>query len=49
MDSSRKASFNSNPQGSRLRGRKKTGGGIRYRQIKIIAKLKTGKIGKQQS
>jgi len=42
--------FNTNPQGSRLRWRQKTGGGIMYRQIIIITvKLKTGKIGKQQS
>jgi len=37
--------FNSNPQGSRLRGRPKTDGGTVYRHIEINAKLKTRKKG----
>ena len=41
MDGKRKVSqvFNNNPQGSRLRGRPKTDGGIVYKQILIHAKL----------
>jgi hypothetical protein len=50
MDSKRKGSqvFNNNPQGSRLRGRPKTGGGIFYKQILINAKLQVGKICQKQ-
>ena len=41
MGSTRKVSlvFNSNPQGSRLRGRPKTDGGTVYKQTLIKAKL----------
>jgi hypothetical protein len=35
--------FNNNPQGSRLRGRPKTDGGIGYEQVSINAKLQIGK------
>jgi hypothetical protein len=41
MDSERKVSqvFNSNPRGSRLKGKSKTDGGTVYKQILINAKL----------
>ena len=35
--------FNSNPQGSRRRGRPKTDGGAVYKQILINVKLQTGR------
>jgi hypothetical protein len=45
MDSKSKVSqvFNSNSQGSRLRGRPKADGGIVYKEILLNAKLETGK------
>ena len=50
MDSKRKVGqvFNNKYQGSRLRGRPKTDGGIVYGQILINAKLRIGKRGKKE-
>jgi len=49
VDSKRKVSqiFNNNPQGSRLRGRPKTDGGIVYKQVLINAKLQIGMRGQK--
>jgi len=45
MSSKRKVSqvFNNNPQGSRVRGRPKTDGGIMHKQVSINEKLQIGK------
>jgi hypothetical protein len=51
MDSERKVSlvFNTNPQGSRLKGRQnKEDSGTVYKEILRGAKLKTGKRGKKK-
>jgi hypothetical protein len=39
--------FNNDPQGSRLRGRPKTGGGTVYKQLLINGKLRVGKRDKK--
>jgi len=51
MDGKRKESqvFSNNPQGSRLRVRLNTDGGIVYKQIFVNEKLQIGKRGQKQS